>query len=61
MLHEAVEALARKDDVVEEGDAEGVGGFLEPAGYLAILRARIQAARGMVVGDDDSCLYQIPY
>ena len=54
MLDEAVEALAREDEVVEEGYAEGVGGLLEPGGDVPIFGARVEAPRGMVVGDDHS-------
>lgn len=53
MLYEAVEALGREDEVVEEGYAEGVGRRLEPGGDISVLGARDEAARGVVVRDDD--------
>lgn len=35
--------------MIEEGDAEGVRGLLEPAGDLAVLEARLKAPRGVIM------------
>lgn len=53
MLHETVIALPRKDQVVEKGDPEDLPRLLEPAGDFHVLRRGLEAARGVVVADDD--------
>jgi hypothetical protein len=60
MFDKAVIALARKDEVIEKGDAEGIGRALEPGGYLAILRAGFQAPRGVIVRHYD-CAGSVDY
>lgn len=53
MLYEAEVAIPREYQVVEQGNAEGVRGFLKPDGDIAVLGARLEPARGVVVRDDD--------
>ena len=52
MLDEAEVTYAREYHMVEEGDAESIGRFLEPAGDIAILRARLESARRMIMRHD---------
>ena len=54
MFDEAVEAGAADDKVVEEGDAQDLGGFAETTGDLDVFRGRVEATGGVVVSNDDS-------
>ena len=53
MFDEAVIALTREDEVVEEADAEELACFREALGDLEVFWGRFEPARRMVVPDDD--------
>jgi hypothetical protein len=54
VLDEAVVAGMGKDHMVKERDTEYIRGLAKAASDVTVLGGRIQAARWMVVGDDDS-------
>lgn len=52
VLDKAIETLGRKNEMVEEADAEELARFLEPLRDIHVLGRGFETAGGVVVSDD---------
>ena len=55
ILPDANETIAGNDQVIEQFNTQNVTGNIELFGYLQVGQRRLQAARGMIVRNNDGC------